>query len=159
MIQAQYDAALRNPPWESRDEYDIDDRPKKKRRRWYYEVVRQEDGEVVQVIDEECEKKEGKQVDNPEVSLEAKASEELEESPQTSSPRLRSTSPQQQQTNNTLCSSPLSSPPGTPTDTADIATQSTVCKAILFFTTLVLGLMNSFVMFPRDEQRNPGLRS
>lgn len=42
LIQAQYDAAMQNPPWESRDEFDIDDRPKKKRRvkeRWYFEVV------------------------------------------------------------------------------------------------------------------------
>ncbi|KAA8570642.1 hypothetical protein EYC84_000040 [Monilinia fructicola] len=41
MIQAQYDAALENPPWEMND-YDIDDRPKKKRRvteRYYYELV------------------------------------------------------------------------------------------------------------------------
>ncbi|QSZ30150.1 hypothetical protein DSL72_004670 [Monilinia vaccinii-corymbosi] len=41
MIQAQYDAALENPPWEMND-YDIDDRPKKKRRvteRHYYELV------------------------------------------------------------------------------------------------------------------------
>ncbi|TEY68510.1 hypothetical protein BOTCAL_0118g00080 [Botryotinia calthae] len=41
MIQAQYDAALENPPWETND-YDIDDRPKKKRRvteRYYYELV------------------------------------------------------------------------------------------------------------------------
>lgn len=41
MIQAQYDAALENPPWELND-YDIDDRPKKKRRvteRFYYELV------------------------------------------------------------------------------------------------------------------------
>ncbi|KAI9649933.1 NAD-dependent deacetylase hst3 [Ciborinia camelliae] len=41
MIQAQYDAALENPPWEIND-YDIDDRPKKKRRvteRYYYELV------------------------------------------------------------------------------------------------------------------------
>lgn len=42
LIQAQYDAALRNPPWETTDSFDIDDRPKKKRRvtdRWYYEPV------------------------------------------------------------------------------------------------------------------------
>ena len=42
MIQAQYDAALQNPPWETKDDIDIDDRPKKKRRvseRWYFEVV------------------------------------------------------------------------------------------------------------------------
>ncbi|KAF7866721.1 hypothetical protein EAF04_005563 [Stromatinia cepivora] len=41
MIQAQFDAALENPPWEIND-YDIDDRPKKKRRvteRYYYELV------------------------------------------------------------------------------------------------------------------------
>jgi NAD-dependent SIR2 family protein deacetylase len=33
---------MQNPPWESRDEFEIDDRPKKKRRvseRWYFEVV------------------------------------------------------------------------------------------------------------------------
>jgi NAD-dependent SIR2 family protein deacetylase len=42
LIQAQYDAAIQNPPWEKKDEYDIDDRPKKKRRvteRWTYEIV------------------------------------------------------------------------------------------------------------------------
>jgi NAD-dependent SIR2 family protein deacetylase len=42
LIQAQYDAALQNPPWETKDDFDIDDRPKKKRRvseRWYFEVV------------------------------------------------------------------------------------------------------------------------
>ena len=42
LIQAQYDAALQNPPWEKTDNFDIDDRPKKKRRvtdRWFYEIV------------------------------------------------------------------------------------------------------------------------
>ncbi|TAQ84831.1 hypothetical protein B7494_g6859 [Chlorociboria aeruginascens] len=42
MIQAQYDAALQNPPWEGSNKLDIDDRPTKKRRvtdRWFYEVV------------------------------------------------------------------------------------------------------------------------
>ena len=42
LIQAQYDAALQNPPWVDPDSCDIDDRPKKKRRvtdRWFYEIV------------------------------------------------------------------------------------------------------------------------
>lgn len=50
LIQAQYDAARRNPPWETKDEFDIDDRPRKKRRRWFYEIV-QPDGTVVDVVD------------------------------------------------------------------------------------------------------------
>lgn len=52
MIQAQYDAALKNPPWEKKDEFDIDDRPSKKRKRWFYEVVKA-DGTVMDVIDED----------------------------------------------------------------------------------------------------------
>ncbi|KAE8451637.1 hypothetical protein EG329_003094 [Mollisiaceae sp. DMI_Dod_QoI] len=54
IIQAQYEAALRNPPWEQSNTFDIDDRPKKKRRQWYYEVVAP-DGKVVDVIDEELQ--------------------------------------------------------------------------------------------------------
>ncbi|KUJ16601.1 DHS-like NAD/FAD-binding domain-containing protein [Mollisia scopiformis] len=54
LIQAQYDAALKNPPWEESNTFDIDDRPKKKRRQWYYEVVAP-DGKVVDVIDEEIQ--------------------------------------------------------------------------------------------------------
>src|SRR3954469_23684610 len=56
MIQAQYDAALRDPPWESStNDVDIDDRPKKKRRvtdRWYYELVRA-DGSKVEVASDQ----------------------------------------------------------------------------------------------------------
>jgi NAD-dependent SIR2 family protein deacetylase len=52
LIQAQYNAALQDPPWEESNTFDIDDRPKKKRRQWYYEVVAP-DGKVVDVIDEE----------------------------------------------------------------------------------------------------------
>lgn len=52
LIQAQYDAAIKNPPWEQSNIFDIDDRPKKKRKQWYYEVVAP-DGKVVDVIDEE----------------------------------------------------------------------------------------------------------
>ncbi|PQE20501.1 hst3 protein [Rutstroemia sp. NJR-2017a BBW] len=56
MIQAQYDAALRDPPWESStNDVEIDDRPKKKRRvtdRWYYELVRA-DGSKVEVASDE----------------------------------------------------------------------------------------------------------
>ena len=94
MIQAQYDAALQNPPWETKDDFDIDDRPKKKRRRWYYEVVKA-DGEVVQVIDEDVEK--------VEVPLQRA----------TPRPSSSSSSSQQQLSENTTttCSSPLSSPP------------------------------------------------
>lgn len=58
MIQAQYDAALQNPPWEESNTFDIDDRPKKKRRQWYYEVVAP-DGKVVDVIDEELKSEDG----------------------------------------------------------------------------------------------------
>jgi len=161
MIQAQYDAALQNPPWESRDEYDIDDRPKKKRRRWYYEVVRQEDGEVVQVIDEECESLENTQEDKQEGDMgeksEENTSEVLVESTHTRSSRLSCPSPQQQQQqrDNTVCSSPLSSPPATPTDTADIATQSTVCQTIFLIATLFRVLQHAYEMMyeasPRDN--------
>ncbi|KAM3086244.1 NAD-dependent deacetylase hst3 [Clarireedia jacksonii] len=56
MIQAQYDAALRDPPWaSSTNDVDIDDRPKKKRRvtdRWYYELVRA-DGSKVEVASDQ----------------------------------------------------------------------------------------------------------
>lgn len=52
MIQAQYDAAVKNPPWQDTNTLEIDDRPKKKRKLWYYEVVAP-DGKVVDVIDEE----------------------------------------------------------------------------------------------------------
>ncbi|CZR67776.1 uncharacterized protein PAC_17675 [Phialocephala subalpina] len=54
MIQAQYDAALLNPPWEQSNTFDIDDRPKKKRKTWFYEVVAP-DGKVVDVIDPDLE--------------------------------------------------------------------------------------------------------
>jgi len=141
MIQAQYDAALQNPPWESRDEYDIDDRPKKKRRRWYYEVVRQEDGEVVQVIDEECQETDEKQENSDGAS--ENANEILVEAPQMRRSSLRSISPRQQQPDSMHCSSPLSSPPATPTDTADIAPQSTVCPTILISFKLSLYCSNS----------------
>jgi NAD-dependent SIR2 family protein deacetylase len=52
MIQAQYDAALKDPPWEHENTFNIDDRPKKKRKLWYYEVVAP-DGKVVDIIDPE----------------------------------------------------------------------------------------------------------
>lgn len=55
MIQTQYDAALKNPPWEQSNTFDIDDRPKKKRKPWYFEVVRKEDGRVVETIDEDID--------------------------------------------------------------------------------------------------------
>jgi NAD-dependent SIR2 family protein deacetylase len=54
LIQAQYDAAVQNPPWEQENTFDIDDRPKKKRKQWYYEVVAP-DGKVVDVIDEDIQ--------------------------------------------------------------------------------------------------------
>ncbi|PMD35939.1 DHS-like NAD/FAD-binding domain-containing protein [Hyaloscypha variabilis F] len=54
LIQAQYDAAVQNPPWEQENTFDIDDRPKKKRKQWYYEVVAP-DGKVVDVIDEDLQ--------------------------------------------------------------------------------------------------------
>ncbi|KAK6579731.1 hypothetical protein PZA11_007967 [Diplocarpon coronariae] len=53
LIQAQYDQAIKNPPWEQTNLFDIDDRPKKKRKQWYYEVVAP-DGKVVDVIDEDA---------------------------------------------------------------------------------------------------------
>ncbi|KAL5325609.1 hypothetical protein ACEPPN_006737 [Leptodophora sp. 'Broadleaf-Isolate-01'] len=52
LIQAQYDAAIKNPPWEQSNIFDIDDRPKKKRKQWYFEIVAP-DGRVVDVIDED----------------------------------------------------------------------------------------------------------
>ncbi|APA12667.1 hypothetical protein SS1G_03680 [Sclerotinia sclerotiorum 1980 UF-70] len=57
MIQAQFDAALENPPWEIND-YDIDDRPKKKRRvteRYYYELVTADGVRVEQPPEESSE--------------------------------------------------------------------------------------------------------
>ncbi|CZS88442.1 uncharacterized protein RAG0_00192 [Rhynchosporium agropyri] len=63
MVQAQFDAALKNPPWEKSDEFDIDDRPRKKRKQWYYEVVAP-DGKVVDVIDEEIAPPETTQPEN-----------------------------------------------------------------------------------------------
>ncbi|KAK0124794.1 hypothetical protein ONS96_008675 [Cadophora gregata f. sp. sojae] len=62
LIQAQYDAAIKNPPWEHSNIFDIDDRPKKKRKQWYYEVVAP-DGKVVDVIDEEIAPPETSQPD------------------------------------------------------------------------------------------------
>ncbi|KAG9245790.1 DHS-like NAD/FAD-binding domain-containing protein [Calycina marina] len=131
MIQAQYDAALKNPPWETRDDYDIDDRPKKKRRRWYFEVVRQEDGEVVEVIDPDSEKHEeyhegGQGVEGRELSKFP--------SP-TLAPKIRSGTPQQANlsVSDNICSSPLSSVPDTPLDSADVMdtnTQSTLASSV-----------------------------
>ncbi|KAL2066044.1 hypothetical protein VTL71DRAFT_2115 [Oculimacula yallundae] len=60
LIQAQYDAAIKNPPWEQSNIFDIDDRPKKKRKQWYYEIVAP-DGKVVDVIDEEIASPENSQ--------------------------------------------------------------------------------------------------
>lgn len=109
MIQAQYDAAVQNPPWQKTDEYDIDDRPQKKRRRWYYEVVRRDDGEVVEVIDDELAKSEESEPPSLETS-------------QNETPRTRSPSPRPQRTDDKLCSSPLSSLPPTPTETPSLFT-------------------------------------
>lgn len=55
LIQNQYEAALKNPPWENLNVYDINNRPKKKRKPWYYEVVTP-DGSVVDVIDDDLSK-------------------------------------------------------------------------------------------------------
>jgi hypothetical protein len=120
MIQAQYDAALQNPPWQTNDEYDIDDRPRKKRRRWYYEVVRREDGEVVQVIDEEAEPSQvPSRQDTP------------SQNDIITTPRTRSTACFQ--TEDKSYSSPLSSPPPTPTETPSLSTVSTKRLSIDFY--------------------------
>jgi len=95
LIQAQYEAALQNPPWQDKDEFDIDDRPKKKRKRWFYEVVRP-DGTVVDVID-------------PDVGT--------TEHPAPNFSSSTCESPQQQQFTEEICSSPLSSLGSTPTGT------------------------------------------
>ncbi|KAF4634123.1 hypothetical protein G7Y89_g3976 [Cudoniella acicularis] len=53
LIQAQYDAALQNPPWETANVFDIDDRPRKRvKPSYFYEVVAP-DGNVVGVIDQQ----------------------------------------------------------------------------------------------------------
>ncbi|KAH8679056.1 DHS-like NAD/FAD-binding domain-containing protein [Tricladium varicosporioides] len=53
MIQAQYDAALQNPPWESSNTFDIDDRPRKRAKPSYFYEVVAPDGNVVGIIDEQ----------------------------------------------------------------------------------------------------------
>ncbi|KAI9051742.1 hypothetical protein LZ554_004782 [Drepanopeziza brunnea f. sp. 'monogermtubi'] len=65
LIQAQYDAAIKNPPWKQSNIFDIDDRPKKKRKQWYYEVVAP-DGKVVDVIDEDLAPQEPQPPTDPE---------------------------------------------------------------------------------------------
>ncbi|POS85344.1 hypothetical protein EPUL_004185 [Erysiphe pulchra] len=55
LIQNQYEAALKDPPWEQSNTFDIGNRPKKKRKKWYYEVVTP-DGLVVDVIDDDLPK-------------------------------------------------------------------------------------------------------
>lgn len=52
MIQAQYDAALQNPPWEHTNTFDIDDRPRKRAKPSYFYEVVAPDGRVVDIIDE-----------------------------------------------------------------------------------------------------------
>lgn len=102
LIQAQYDAAIQNPPWENKDNYDIDDRPRKKRRKWFYEVVR-DDGTVVDVIDQELE-----------ASQDSKDVEPRRASRKSS--RSKSTTP---------TSSPLSSPPpSSPTEATSSESES-----------------------------------
>ncbi|TVY44951.1 NAD-dependent histone deacetylase [Lachnellula occidentalis] len=51
LIQAQYDAALENPPWEHTNTFDIDDRPRKRAKPSYFYEVVAPDGKVVDVID------------------------------------------------------------------------------------------------------------
>lgn len=51
LIQAQYDAALQNPPWENTNTFDIDDRPRKRAKPSYFYEVVAPDGKVVDVID------------------------------------------------------------------------------------------------------------
>ncbi|KAH6676787.1 DHS-like NAD/FAD-binding domain-containing protein [Halenospora varia] len=53
MIQAQYDAALQNPPWESTNTFDIDDRPRKRAKPSYFYEVVAPDGNVVGIIDKQ----------------------------------------------------------------------------------------------------------
>ena len=127
MIQAQYDAALQNPPWENTDNFDIDDRPKKKRRvtsRWFYEVVR-EDGTVVDVIDQ------------------------AEETQESQEPRSKSTS-----RSTSPLSSPLTSLPSSPPDTT--TPPSTVCIPSSLFLTSWQNLLHqvqarSRTRWPRYE--------
>ncbi|TVY82012.1 NAD-dependent histone deacetylase HST3 [Lachnellula suecica] len=52
MIQAQYEAALTNPPWENSNTFDIDDRPRKRAKPSYFYEVVAPDGRVVDVIHE-----------------------------------------------------------------------------------------------------------
>jgi NAD-dependent SIR2 family protein deacetylase len=68
LIQAQYDAALQNPPWENTDDFEIDDRPKKKRRvtdRWYYEIVPRKGKTAVEQDHDEAEEPEGRRSPSP----------------------------------------------------------------------------------------------
>ena len=56
MIQAQYDAALKDPPWEINNTYDIDDRPRKKGKvteRWYYRLETA-DGRLIEEQSKVC---------------------------------------------------------------------------------------------------------
>ncbi|KAH7309302.1 DHS-like NAD/FAD-binding domain-containing protein [Rhexocercosporidium sp. MPI-PUGE-AT-0058] len=96
MIQAQYDAAIKNPPWEHSNIFDIDDRPKKKRKQWYYEVVAP-DGKVVDVIDEEI------------APLEASQPEPIATSQQPQTPKHSSRS-RSSNTNTTTSNSRASTP-------------------------------------------------
>ncbi|RDL39900.1 uncharacterized protein BP5553_04240 [Venustampulla echinocandica] len=53
LIQAQYDAALQNPPWANSNTFNIDDRPKKRVKPSYFFEVVAPDGNVVGVVDEQ----------------------------------------------------------------------------------------------------------
>lgn len=91
MIQAQYDAAVQNPPWEQSNTFDIDDRPKKKRKQWYYEVVAP-DGKVVDVIDEETAPTQDSQPDLPRRSSRSRSSNTTTPTSRASTPPMASSS-------------------------------------------------------------------
>ena len=111
LIQAQYDAAVQNPPWEQENTFDIDDRPKKKRKQWYYEVVAP-DGKVVDVIDEDVQ---ASQSDPPEPAPEPRRSSRSR-STNTTSSNSRASTPSVKSSNGSSLSSCPSTTPELPND-------------------------------------------
>ncbi|PMD19039.1 DHS-like NAD/FAD-binding domain-containing protein [Hyaloscypha hepaticicola] len=111
LIQAQYDAAVQNPPWEQENTFDIDDRPKKKRKQWYYEVVAP-DGKVVDVIDEDVQ---ASQSDPPEPAPEPRRSSRSR-STNTTSSNSRASTPSVKSSNGSSLSSCPSITPELPND-------------------------------------------
>ncbi|TVY43110.1 NAD-dependent histone deacetylase [Lachnellula subtilissima] len=67
LIQAQYDTALQNPPWENTNTFDIDDRPRKRAKPSYFYEVVAPDGKVVDVIDTTLSQQEPAKQSEPEL--------------------------------------------------------------------------------------------